>query len=86
MLAVQSILCYLAPRGLVIVGGKWTCLNGMSTFSSIDVLQSSHDFGSVLGNMLTVARHQIARLLVCFLDSFCPVFLRVEILAHTYDL
>ena len=48
MLAVQSILCYLAPRGLVIVGGKWTCLNGMSTFSSIDVLQSSHDFGSVL--------------------------------------
>ena len=46
MLFVRSSLSCLAPLDIVIVGGKRTCLNGMSIFSSIDVPQSSRGFVS----------------------------------------
>ena len=79
MPAMQSNLNRLAPQGLVIVGGKRTLPNGMPTFLSIDVPQSSRDFVNwflvVCGCNLAVA--------VSSLDSISPVFLRVEVSAHT---
>ena len=58
MPAVQTISCRLALLGLVSVGGKRAYLNGIPTFSRINVLQSSCDFVSILVIRLTVARYQ----------------------------
>ena len=80
---MQRALYCLASHGLVFVGDKRTYMNEMPTFCRLNVLQSSHDFGSIRVSRLAVARSQSSRLLVCFLDLFYADFLGGKVSAHT---